>query len=298
MTAARGARAFRALAAAVALASGAGACGVAAAESVTTRPSLVVGVYPDQPGLGMRTPGGGYEGFDVDIAREVARRLGVPAGRLTFRPVTSADREALLERGAVDMVVASYSITPERKTRVTFAGPYYIAHQDILVPASERVRGPRDLKGKRLCEVEGSVSYRRVREEKGVPVVPGRARGYAQCLAMLSGGRLDAVSTDDLILAGLAAQAARTGGPKLRIAGTPFSDEPYGIGLRRDDVDGCEAVNKAITAMYQDGTAERLLGRWFGPVGLHYTRTVPQFEGCDEPAPPVSDAGGVPFPGQ
>ncbi|MBG6087799.1 glutamate ABC transporter substrate-binding protein [Actinomadura viridis] len=265
----------------------AGACGVAGdgRESVADKDSLVVGVYTDHPGLGLRRPDGGHEGFDIDVAREVAGRLGVRGSALTFRRVTAATREGQLREGAVDLVVASYSITQERKTRVSFAGPYYVAHQDILVRRSdaEKVRSVRDLAGRRLCKVEGSVSFPRVRDEKGVDVLPQSASGYAQCLSLLSSGDLDAVSTDDLILAGLAAQAAksRAGGPPLRIVNAPISDEPYGIGLAPDDLDGCEAVNKAITEMYQDGTMARLLKTWFGPVGLNVTTTVPQFEGCD-----------------
>ncbi|WP_231330810.1 glutamate ABC transporter substrate-binding protein [Actinomadura graeca] len=261
---------------------GAAACGVADAgeTSVTTKDRLVIGVNADQPGVGSRV-GDSYEGFDIDIAREVARRLGVTGGRLSFKPVTSATRESMLRSGKVDLVVASYSVTPERKVQVTFAGPYYVAHQDILARASDTsIKTVHDLGGKRLCRVPGSVSFPRVHDERGVPALPVTASGYADCLAHLSAGRLDAVSTDDLILAGLAAQAARKGG-RLKLVNAPFSDEPYGIGVRKGDLDGCEAVNKAITGMYQDGTAAGLLRKWFGPVRLNVTTTVPQYEGCD-----------------
>ncbi|XVQ16026.1 transporter substrate-binding domain-containing protein [Spirillospora sp. CA-255316] len=270
-----------ALTAAAALA--AGACGVAGAgqESVADKDALVIGVNSDQPGLSFRE-GDTFAGFDVDVARDIARRLGAS---ITFRPVTSDTRESKLRSGDVDLVVASYSITPQRKTEVAFAGPYYIAHQDVLVRESDAgaVKNVRDLAGRRLCRVPGSVSYPRVREEKDVAALPVDAGGYDQCLARLSDGSLDAVSTDDLILAGLAAKAAKggSGGPALRVVNAPFSDEPYGIGIARGDLDGCEAVNQAITEMYQDGTAARLLNTWFGPSGLRVTTTVPQFEGCD-----------------
>jgi glutamate transport system substrate-binding protein len=264
----------------------AAACGVAdaGAASAADKDELVIGVNTDQPGLASRGRNGAYEGFDIDVAREIARRLGVTGDHVTFKPVTSATRESVLRDGTVDMVVASYSITPERKTKVTFAGPYYLAHQDILVRRSDTaVRNVRDLKGRRLCRVRGSVSYPRVVTERGVAATPVDADGYAGCLAKLSSGQLDAVSTDDLILAGLAGEAARSGsgGPPLRIVNAPFSDEPYGVGLKLGDVDGCEAVNKAITQMYLDGTAPRLLHKWFDGVGLNVTTGVPQFEGCD-----------------
>ncbi|WP_353070651.1 glutamate ABC transporter substrate-binding protein [Actinomadura opuntiae] len=273
------------LAAGTALA--AAACGIADAgeSSVAHESELTIGVNTDQPGVGSRA-GGTYEGFDIDIAKEVARRLGVTGSHVRFAPVTSKTRESLIKAGKVDLVVASYSITPERKLDVAFAGPYYVAHQDVLVRESDAsaVKNVHGLTGKRLCRVAGSVSFPRVRDEMGVAARPadvGASEGYAACLAGLTAGRLDAVSTDDLILAGLAAQAARQG-HKVKIVNAPFSDEPYGIGLRKDDVDGCEAVNKAITGMYQDGTAPRLLHKWFDPSGLKVTTTVPQFEGCDE----------------
>jgi len=259
------------------------ACGVADAgeKSVTKKDSIVIGVNPDQPSVGSLV-GKSYEGFDIDVAREVARRLGITGKNLTFRPVTSKTRESMLRAGKVDLVVASYSVTPERKVQVAFAGPYYVAHQDILVRASDTtIKNVHDLQGKRLCQVQGSVSFQRVHDEKGVSALPVAATGWGDCLSRLSAGKLDAVSTDDLILAGWFASQAASKGNTLKIVKAPFSDEPYGIGIRKGDLDGCEAINKAITGMYQDGTATRLLYKWFGPVGISITRTIPQFEGCD-----------------
>ncbi|KAB2341844.1 glutamate ABC transporter substrate-binding protein [Actinomadura rudentiformis] len=265
---------------------GASACGIGAAQegSVAGKDTLVIGVNKDQPGVGVRTPAGGYEGFDIDIAREVAKRLGVTGGNVTFKEVTSGTRQQMIKNGDVDLVVASYSITPDRKAEVTFAGPYYIAHQDVLVRGDSTIRNVRDLKDRTLCQVEGSVSYERVTKERGIAAKPVPATGYADCLDKLTKGTVDAVSTDDLILAGLAAQAARSGGAQggtPKIVNAPISDENYGIGMKLGDTDGCVAVNKAITSMYQDGTAQKLLAKWFDPVRLKYTTTVPQFEGCE-----------------
>ncbi|TDE16131.1 glutamate ABC transporter substrate-binding protein [Actinomadura sp. 6K520] len=266
----------------------AAACGTVgeAASSVAGKDGLVIGVQGDQPGLGRQIgePADGYdsyEGFDIRMAKEIARHLKVPAANVTFRRVASKDREELIRSGAVDMVVGTYSITPERKTKVKFAGPYYVAHQDILVrksnPAS--VGDLHDLAGERLCMVPGSQSFQRVRTEQSVSAVPVEAEGYTDCLNKLVAGDLDAVSTDDLILAGLASEAAKKG-DYMTLLNAPFSDERYGVGLKQDDVDGCEAVNEAITKMYQDGTMRLQLKRWFGPTGLDLTTTVPQFEGC------------------
>ncbi|TDC57381.1 glutamate ABC transporter substrate-binding protein [Actinomadura sp. KC345] len=284
-------RARRSAAAVVAAASAAaaGACGTAGAaeDSIVGKDGLVIGVHRDQPGLGQHIEGApsgaydSYEGFDVRMAKEIARHLHVNASKVTFKAAPSKKREEMLQNGEVDLVVGTYSITPERKTKVSFAGPYYVAHQDILVPESNprSIRGLDDLAGMRLCSVPGSQSFHRVGTEQGVPAVPVEAGGYTECLQKLIAGQLDAVTTDDLILGGLASMAAKTG-DYMRLANAPFSDERYGVGIRQGDVDGCEAVNEAITKMYQDGTMRLQLNRWFGPTGLELTTTVPQFEGC------------------
>ncbi|WP_019631840.1 glutamate ABC transporter substrate-binding protein [Actinomadura atramentaria] len=264
-------------AACAALGLAAAGCGLGGSggDSVAGKRSLVIGVKSDQPGLGLRDARtGDYSGFDVDVARYIAGRLGVPGSRITFRTTPSSDREKALASGRVDLIVASYSITARRKTQVTFAGPYYVAHQDTAVRADDRSIGNvRDLKGKRICAVTGSNSWRRVTEEREVAAVPVETPTYSDCMRALAAGRIDAVSTDDLILAGFAA-------PGTRVLNAPFTDEKYGVGLRRGDLAGCEAVNRAITRMYQDGTAARLLNRWFARSGLRINPYVPQFEGC------------------
>lgn len=261
----------------------AAACGLAGAgeTSVATKDRLVIGVNADQPGLGEREGDGPYEGFDIDVAKAIAGRLGVAEKDITFKRVYSATREKMLQDGEVDLVVASYSVTPERKVKVAFAGPYYVAHQDILVRASDtgKIRSIHDLKDRRLCKVRGSVSFGRIHDEQDVAALPVEEDGYSACLTDLVEDRLDAISTDDLILAGLAGKAAANG-QKLTIVNASFTDEPYGVGIRRSDVDGCEAVNKAITGLYQDNIMRHLLKRWFGNSGLRPTFTVPQFEGC------------------
>ncbi|RFS86817.1 glutamate ABC transporter substrate-binding protein [Actinomadura spongiicola] len=268
----------RAAAAVVVAAAGLTACGLGGSEeeSMAGKDSLVIGVKEDQPALGVKRPDGTYEGFDVDVAVYIAGKLGIPRSRLTFRTTNSSVREDALASGTVDMIVATYSITAGRKTKVTFAGPYYVAHQDTFVRAdATAINDVRDLKGKRICEVTGSNSWRRVIEERKVAATPVTVNTYGACMDALAAGRLDAVSTDDLILAGFA--AGRPG----RMINAPFTDEKYGVGLKKGDLKGCEEVNRAITAMYQDGTAGRLLLKWFGGSGLKLTTSVPQFEGCN-----------------
>ncbi len=251
-------------------------------SSIVDKNALAIGVKSDQPGLGLETKNGTFEGFDVDVATYVAAGLGIQKEDITFRATPSNERERALREGAVDMVVATYTITPERKEQVTFAGPYYVAHQDILVRERDNsTKDVRDLSGKKLCQAAGSNSWRRVTEEREVVAVLVPAGSYSECVTDLEENRIDAVSTDDLILAGFAAaKAPKAASAKVKLVNAPFTDERYGVGLARGDRKGCEAVNRILTKMYQDGTAETLLTEWFKPVGLDVTTTVPQFEGC------------------
>ena len=268
-----GAAAVVALALSLSLAS----CSASGPPSIVGKQTLRIGVKADQPGLGLRLPDGKFAGFDVDVALYIAAKLGVRPDHVTFVPVTSATRETALENGSVDMVIATYSITPERETKVAFGGPYYVAHQDTMVRAIDTaIRSVHDLGGKRLCAVAGSNSWKRVTQELSIAAVLVPAASYSACVAMLLDGRVDAVSTDDLILAGFAERE----GPAVRIVNAPFSYERYGIGIRKGDLSGCEAVNRAVSQMYLDGTAAALLRKWFGRTSLQLDTYVPQFEGC------------------
>lgn len=239
--------------------------------SIAGNEVIVVGVKADQPRLGFRE-NGTFSGFEVDVGTYIARHLG--AARVEFREVRSDNREQKLNDRVVDLVLASYSVTPYRAKLVTFGGPYYVAHQDIMVRRGETgIEGVRDLAGRKMCQASGSVSTERVVKGLSIPakLVPGTS--YSDCVAKLREGEVDAVSTGDLVLAGFSA-------PDLEIVKAPFTDERYGVGMRKGDIDGCEAVNRAITTMFQDGTASELLRKWFGPSGLDLVEEVPQFEGC------------------
>jgi len=223
--------------------------------------SITVGIKFDQPGLGLQE-GNEYTGFDVDVAKYVAGKLGYSEDQVKFVESVSSQRETLLENGSVDMIFATYSITDERKQRVAFAGPYFVAGQDLLVAADNTdITGPDTLDGKVLCSVEGSTSAERIRDEhsEGVELYP--AQTYSECVELLSAGNVDAVTTDDVILAGYAAQPDYKG--KFKVVGNPFSEENYGVGLPKDN-DVCEDVNKAITEMIDDGSWEEALKKNVG----------------------------------
>ncbi|MEV0162776.1 glutamate ABC transporter substrate-binding protein [Nonomuraea fuscirosea] len=248
-------------------------CGMSGRESILDKDELVIGVRTDLPSVGFRA-GGKFDGFDVDVARYVAGRLGK---EVSFLGVLAADREKVLTQGRADLVVATFTIDQDRKQRVLFAGPYHVSYQDILTRRDDTISNVRDLKGRKICEVQGANAAKRVVEERGVAAQVVPFPDYKRCLAALKDRQVDAVTTNDVILAGLAAED----GSGLRLANAQFNEQRSGIGMAKGDVAGCEAVNRAITDMYQSGTAKKLLDKWFGKSGLDLsTIAVPQFEGC------------------
>ncbi|MBG6191998.1 glutamate transport system substrate-binding protein [Arthrobacter sp. CAN_A212] len=218
--------------------------------------SIRIGIKFDQPGLGF-DEGGEYSGFDVDVAKYVAAELGYEEDQIEFVEAPSANRENLLSTGEVDMIFATYSITDERKETVDFAGPYFVAGQDLLVRADdEEITGPEALTGKNLCSVAGSTSAARINEEFGADANLVEQPGYAECVSLMGGGQIDAVTTDDIILAGLASQEANAG--NFKVVGNPFSEENYGVGLPKGS-DMCEDINAAIVQMIDDGAWEEAI---------------------------------------
>ena len=163
------------------------------------------------------------------------------------------------------MVVATYSITDERKEKVSFAGPYFLAGQDLLIRADDTsITGPDSLKGKKLCSVTGSTSAQKVKDAyPGVQLQEFAT--YSECLPALANKGVDALTTDDTILAGFASQPEYAG--KFKVVGQPFSEEKYGIGLKKGDTALCEKVNAAITKMVSDGSWQKAIDANLGPAG-------------------------------
>ena len=214
-----------------------------------------IGIKFDQPGLGFKKSGT-YVGFDVDVAKYVAKKLGYSEDEIVWKEAPSQQREAMLQNGDVDMILATYSITEERKNAVSFAGPYFVAGQDLLVRKDDHsINGPEDLNGKRLCSVTGSTSAATVKEKFASEVQLMEQPGYAECATALFSGIVDAVTTDDIILAGLA--SASRG--KLRVVGKPFTQEYYGVGIKKGDTALAKKINAAITEMIKDGSWERAI---------------------------------------
>jgi glutamate transport system substrate-binding protein len=219
-------------------------------DKATKNKKLVIGVKADQPGLGLQT-GGAYTGFDIEIARIIAKGLGVPDTGIEWKTTVSANREPFIQQGQVDLVVATYTINDERKKVVNFGGPYYIAGQDLLVPVASTIAGPEGLAGKKVCSVSGSTPAKRIQTEYKDASLQ-QFDSYSKCITALGGGQVDAVTTDDIILAGYAAQDQYAG--KFKVVGKPFSTEPYGIGLKKSDSAGCKKINDILTAAAGDGS--------------------------------------------
>ncbi|MFM9371712.1 glutamate ABC transporter substrate-binding protein [Streptomyces sp. Da 82-17] len=235
---------------------------------------ITIGIKFDQPGVGLKTPDGKYTGFDVDVATYVAKELGHDAGDIEWKEAKSADRETLLQRGDVDFIAASYSINPEREKKVDFAGPYLLAHQDVLVRADDQsIKKPEDLNNKKLCSVTGSTSAQNVKAEIAPKAQLQEYGGYSECLTGLENKVIDALTTDDSILAGYASQPEHKG--KFRLGGFKLSNENYGIGVKKgSELKG--QINTALQKMVEDGSWDAAVKKNFGPANYK-----------NEPAPKI-----------
>jgi len=225
---------------------------------------LTIGIRFDQPGLSQRTVDGRYVGFDVDVAKYVAAELGVDADHITWHDSRPSARETDITSGITDLIVATYSITDKRKQLVAFAGPYFDTGQDLLVRLrSTDITGPENLNGRKLCAVGGTTSAEQVRDKFAQAVQLVEYPRYQDCVTALLAGQVDAVTTDDVILAGYVAQNPEL----LRVVGKPFSAEKYGVGLRKGDGEGRAAVARAIQKMITSGEWLESLNRNIGPSG-------------------------------
>jgi len=234
-------------------------------DRMTQRGTVIVGVKNDQPGLGSLNPTtNNYEGFDVEIARLIAAKLGFdPQTKIEYKPVPTPAREQAIINGDVDYYVGTYTINDGRKKQISFAGPYFVAGQDLLVKADDNsITGPETLKGKRVCSVTGSSSILRVREQ-GLTDQIVEFQSYSQCVDQLLAAQVDAVTTDDAILKGYAAQDPQ----RLKVVGKTFSQEPYGVGLPLADDALRAKVNDILDTAAQDGTWKQIYDGTLGRSG-------------------------------
>ena len=210
---------------------------------------ITIGTKFDQPLFGLVGPDGVPEGFDVEIAQIIASNLGIAEDKIIWKETVSANRETFIKSGDVDIVVATYTINDKRKAEMSFAGPYYLAGQSILtLTENTDIQGPDDLAGMKVCTVAGSTPEANLLANfPDAEVVPFGT--YSECLEPLRNGQVDAVSTDNVILAGFAADS-----DDLEVRGEPFTEEPYGIGLALEDDEFRTWINDTLDASFADGS--------------------------------------------
>jgi glutamate transport system substrate-binding protein len=231
---------------------------------------ITIGTKFDQPGFGQKNPTNNQvEGFDVEIAKLIAAGIfgGTPqsaASKINFVEAVSAVRETVIESGTVDLVIATYTINDTRKARVGFAGPYYLAHQDTMVKKDDNtIKSVTDLNGKKVCTVAGSTSEKNLRAKAPQAVVT-LLPTYSQCAEELSNGRVVAETTDAPILAGLVQQSNGA----FKLVNAPFTDEPYGIGLKKGDQAFRDFLNDRLQKIEKDGQWTTAYKDTLGKLGL------------------------------
>ena len=227
--------------------------------AIQQKGKLVVGTKFDQPGFGLKNPTSSeIEGFDVEIAKLIA--VGIFGGtvddlgnKIEFVETVSAVREPSIVDGKVDVVVATYTINDARKQVVDFAGPYFTAEQDIMVKADDTsIEDVNDLNGKKVCSAQGSTSLKNIQAKAPQADLSIQFRTYSECAQALGDGRVQAVSTDNAILAGLVADSQGA----YKLVGAPFSEEPYGIGHKKGLEDFREFLNNRLEEIFESGEWE------------------------------------------
>ncbi|MFF7387468.1 glutamate ABC transporter substrate-binding protein [Streptomyces scabiei] len=269
-----------------------GACGLPGPDSgarfpdgstmarIEDRGVFTVGIKFDHPLFGYKDPATGrITGFDAEIARMVAKDLTGSESNIRFIETMPRNREDFLRRGVVDIVVATYSISDERRKLVDFTDPYYYSRQDVLVRSDERgIRELADLAGREVCTAAGSTSAQRLRDEVA------RARllivdTYSECMSALVDGRIDAISTDESILLGLMSQYPDT----VRLVGRPFGREPYAIGVRRGDTHFRDHLDGLIRQYVNDGRWDEAFRDTIGVMSVSAKTAKPPLSASSSP---------------
>jgi len=229
---------------------------------IAERGRLVVGVDQNNYRFGYRDPGTGeLVGFEIDLAHEIARAIFGDPGKVLFRAVTTAEREQAIQSGAVDIVIRSMTMTCDRWQRVSFSTEYVSAGQAILVTKGSPIKNLAGLAGRKVCAATGSTSIRNI-ATKAPKALPVSAADALDCLVMLQQNQVDAVSTDDTILAGFAAQD-----PGTTVLPDRFTEEPYGMAMKKESPDLVRFVNAVLERLRADGTWTRLYDRWLTALG-------------------------------
>ena len=235
---------------------------------------ITIGVKYDQPGIGFKGAADDVPvGFDPEIGKILAASLGIPADDITWKETISDNREPFLQSGEVDLVIASYSITDERRAIVGQAGPYYVTGQQLMVPTDSDIDSLEDVEGTEVCSVTGSTSLENIEAEGATP------RGfdtYSECVDQVLNGTVDAMTTDGAILLGYVAENP----DDLKVVVDPFSEERYGVGYSIDRPEMCQWISDTITGAYDNGDWESAFEATLGESGVD-TPEPPEFDACE-----------------
>ncbi|GAB3282758.1 glutamate ABC transporter substrate-binding protein [Sinomonas notoginsengisoli] len=214
-------------------------------DKIKSAGKVTIGVKQDQPGLGFKDAATGeYSGFDIEIAKWMAASLGYGADKIDYKAIPSANRESAIQNGDVNFYIGTYSITDKRKQLVDFAGPYFVTGQGLLVKKSNTaINSEKDLAGKTVCSATGSTPIQNIKANFPQTKTT-EFDTYSQCVEALKNGQADAVTTDQAILLGYAAQEPDA----LKVVGQPFTTEKYGIGVPKGDTALRKFFNDKLTS--------------------------------------------------
>ncbi len=249
-------------------------------EKLSKAGKITIGTKFDQPGFGLQNLDGKPEGFDVEIAKLIAAKLGLAADKITWVETPSKVREEKIERAEVDLVVATYTINDKRKERVTFAGPYYVAGQQLMVRSDNTaITGPDALKANpaaKVCSVTGSTPAENIKEYLAAPGQLVLFDVYDKCADALRTKQVDVVTTDNVILLGFVSKSEGA----FKLAGEQFTKEPYGIGMKKGDTEFCTFVNSVLAEASTGGTYLTAWKATAGKVAGAQDAVLPAAEPC------------------
>jgi polar amino acid transport system substrate-binding protein len=229
-------------------------------RTIQDRGRLVAGVSADTLLFGFLDPfTGQIQGFDIDVLHQIAQAIFGDPGKIEYQAITTADRIPKIQDGSVDIVGRTFTITCARRTQVDFSSVYFDAGQRVLVRKDSTAKGIQDLGGKKVCATKGSTSIDHITQAASKPI-PYPLADFTDCLVAFQNSEVDAISTDDAILAGLAKQD-----PYARIIGDRFSDEPYGLGIALKHPEFTRFVNGVLDQMRANGTWASLYNTWLVP---------------------------------
>jgi putative glutamine transport system substrate-binding protein len=226
-------------------------------REIQDRGKLIVGVKYDGPGFGYLNPRTNqHEGFDVDLAKAIAREVLGSESAVEFREAKSADRIPFLNAGQVDLVLSTMTANAERAQQIDFTDAYYVAGQSLLVKKDSTIAGLRDLAGKTVCSATGSTSEKNIREKapQAQVVLFGT---YSECIQQVDNGRAEAVTTDDIVLFGYVKEAP----DRYKLTGGQFTIEPYAGGVKKGSPELLKAVNDAMKNIKSSGEWKRIYER-------------------------------------